>query len=119
MTALCWISAPAAQRFLQDLGLEPPATVAELVQVPELRRALVEALQSGNLLAGSAYERVRRIALVTETPSLETGELTPTMKMVRAVATARHGPLIAALREEQPHPQIVDIFRRGDAFKNA
>ena len=119
VTALCWISAPAAQRFLQDLGLDPPATVAELVQVPELRRAIVEALQSGNLFASAAYERVRRIALVAETPSLDTGELTPTQKMVRAVATERHAELIAALREEESHPQIVEIFRRGDAFKNA
>ena len=119
VTALCWISAPAAQRFLQDLGLEPPEAVAELVQVPELRRAIVEALQSANLFASAAYERVRRVALVPETPSLDTGELTPTQKMVRAVATERHAGLISALREEEPHPQILDIFRRGDAFRNA
>ena len=119
VTALCWIAPAAAQRFLQDLGLEPPRPVEELVQVPELRRAIVEALQSGNLLAGVAYERVRRVALVAETPSLDTGEMTPTMKMVRAVATRRHAQLISALREVEPHPAVLEIVRRGDAFRNA
>jgi long-chain acyl-CoA synthetase len=119
VTALCWIAPAAAQRFLQDSGVEPPASVAELAQVPQLRRAIVEALQSGNLLAVCAYERVRRIALVSESPSLETGELTPTMKMVRSVSQQRHAQLIAALRDERPHASTLDIFRRGDAFQNA
>ena len=119
VTALCWISTAAAQRFLQDLGVAPPESLAELVQIPELRRAIVEALQSGNLFAGIAYERVRRIALVAEVPSLETGELTPTMKMVRAVSTERHQQLISALREERSHAQVLDLFRRGDAFNHA
>ena len=119
VTALCWISPAAAQRFLQDLGLEPPETVEELVQIPELRRAIVEALQSANHFASVGYERVRRIALVEETPSLDTGELTPTLKMVRAVATGRHAHLISALREEQAHAQVLEILRRGDAFQHA
>ena len=119
VTALCWISPAAAQRFLRDLGVEPPETVEELVKIPELRRAIVEALQSANLFASVAYERVRRIALVAETPSLDTGELTPTLKMVRAVATERHAPLIAALREERAHAQVLEILRRGDAFQHA
>jgi long-subunit acyl-CoA synthetase (AMP-forming) len=119
VTALCWIAPAAAQRFLQDYGVEPPESVAELAQVPQLRRAIVEALQSSNLLAACAYERVRRIALVSESPSLETGELTPTMKMVRAVSQERHAQLIAALRDERPHASTLDIFRSSDAFQNA
>ena len=65
------------------------------------------------------YERVRRIGLVAESPSLETGELTPTQKMVRAVVSSRHEQLIAAMREDMPHPHVLDIVRRGDAFQNA
>ncbi|TMA24220.1 MAG: hypothetical protein E6J88_11465 [Deltaproteobacteria bacterium] len=119
VTALCWIAPAAAQRYLEDRGVEPPAAVPELVQVPELRRAIVEALQSGNLLSPVHYERVRRIGLVAESPSLETGELTPTQKMVRAVVSSRHEQLIAAMREDMPHPHVLDIVRRGDAFQNA
>ncbi len=90
-----------------------------MIQVPELRRAIVEALQSANLLAAVHFERVRRIALVPEIPALETGELTPTLKMVRSVSTSRHAALIDAMRDEHPHPQVLEIFRHGDAFGHA
>ena len=105
--------------YAEDFGIEAPGEVPGLGQVPELRRAIVEALQASNQLATVPYERVRRIALVAETPSLETGELTPTMKLVRAVVTGRHQELAQALREETPHPQILDLSRRGDAFLQA
>jgi len=116
VTALCWISPGAARRWLEERQLAVPEAPAGLAEVPELRRAIVEALQAANLLAGQHYERVRRVALVPELPAVETGELTPTLKMVRAVVSARHAALIEAMREERPHPQILEIFRRGDPF---
>jgi long-subunit acyl-CoA synthetase (AMP-forming) len=119
VTAHCWISQAAAQRWLEERQLDVPETIAQLIGVPELRRAIVEALQSANLLAVVHYERVRRVALVPHAPSLETGELTPTLKMVRSVATARHAALIAALREQGRHPSVLEIFRRGDPFGHA
>ena len=119
VTALCWLSQGAAQRWLEQRQLDAPADLAGLTSVPELRRAIVEALQAANLLASSHFERVRRVALVPEVPSLDTGELTPTLKMVRSVSSARHAALIAALREERPHPQVLEIFRRGDPFAHA
>jgi hypothetical protein len=39
--------------------------------------------------------------------------------MVRAVVSARHAALIEAMREERPHPQILEIIRRGDPFGHA
>ncbi len=116
VTALCWISEGAAQRWLEERGLEGPQALSGLLEVPELRRAIVEALQAANLLAAVHFERVRRVALVAEVPSLETGELTPTLKVVRSVSTARHAALVDALRADRPHPQILEIFRHGDAF---
>jgi long-chain acyl-CoA synthetase len=119
VTALCWIAPGAARRWLEERQLDVPEDPAGLTQVPELRRAIVEALQAANLLAPQHDERVRRIALVPELPALETGELTPTLKMVRAVSSARHAALIAAMREERAHPQVLDISRRGEAFAHA
>ena len=117
VTALCWIAPAAAQRFIDDAGIDARRT--PLARVPELRRAIVEALQASNALAAVHYERVRRIALIDEAPSLDTGELTPTMKMVRAVSQQRHAKLIAAMRAATEHPQVLEIVRRGDAFQNA
>src|SRR5438552_4151973 len=119
VTALCWISPGAAQRWLEERQLDVPEGIAGLTHVPELRRAIVEALQAANLLASVHYERVRRAALIPEAPSLETGELTPTLKMVRSVSTARHPALIAAMSEDRPHPQVLEILRRADPFGHA
>jgi long-subunit acyl-CoA synthetase (AMP-forming) len=119
VTALGWIAQGAARRWLEERQLDAPEELAALVQVPELRRAIVEALQAANLFASLEYEQVRRVGLVAEVPALETGELTPTLKMVRAVSTARHAALITALREDRPHPRILEIFRRGDPFGQA
>lgn len=119
VTALCWISPGAARRWLEQRQLDAPDQLDEVIRVPELRRAIVEALQAANLLASVHFERVRRVALVPEVPSLDTGELTPTLKMVRAVSTSRHAGLIDAMREERAHPQVLEIFRRGDAFGHA
>ena len=54
-----------------------------------------------------------------EVPALETGELTPTLKMVRSVSSARHAALITSMREERPHSQVLEIFSRGDPFGHA
>jgi len=116
-TALCWLSVPAVRSWAEANGLTPDPDA--LPRLPELRRALTEALQAANALAQVPYERVRRVALLGTPPSLETGELTPTQKVVRAVVASRHAQLIDALREGSHHPVVLDIERRGDAFGQA
>jgi long-subunit acyl-CoA synthetase (AMP-forming) len=116
-TALCWLSVPAVRSWAEAHGLTPDPDA--LPRLPELRRALTEALQAANALAQVPYERVRRVALLGTPPSLETGELTPTQKVVRAVVVQRHAQLIDALREGSPHPAVLDVERRGDAFGQA
>ena len=127
VTVLCWLNPIAARRFLEQQGLAEPQETAtpllpeELTRVPELRRALVEALQSSNLMATVYYERVRRVALVPEGLSFDGGELTPTQKVVRHVVLERHRALAAALAEGLAHPQILVLeqTRGADAFGNA
>jgi len=116
-TALCWLSVPAVRSWAEANGLTPDPDA--LPRLPELRRALTEALQAANALAQVPYERVRRVALLGTPPSLETGELTPTQKVVRAAVAWRHAQLIDALREGSRHPAVLDIERRGDAFGQA
>ena len=117
VTALCWISEPAARRWLEVRSLE---ATQSLTDVPELRRAIVEALQAANQVAPIGYERVRRVALVDGPLQLEEGELTPSMKVVRGTVMCRHAALVAAmLDEDHAHPAVLDLFRRGDAFHNA
>jgi long-subunit acyl-CoA synthetase (AMP-forming) len=115
VTALCWIAPGAARAFLQQRELDVPENPC---QVPELRRAVVEALQAANLLSPVAYERVRRIAFVTDPLTVDSGELTPTQKVVRSAVMHKHAALIAALRTDQPNEQVADLFHRSAAFEN-
>ncbi|HYZ88115.1 MAG TPA: AMP-binding protein [Myxococcales bacterium] len=116
-TALCWISHPAARSWAEANGLTIEGS--EVASLPELRRALTEALQAANALAQVPYDRVRRIALVSAPLAIESGELTPTLKVVRSAVMRRYAALIEALREGTPHPSILEIDRRGDAFSQA
>ena len=127
-TALLWLNHAAALAFAEELGLLEKAapgsqptrlSLAELSALPEIRRALAEALQASNLLAAIPYERARRAALIHEPLSIDRGELTPTMKLVRSTVTERHAPLVDALRSESSHAQILELHRKGDAFQNA
>jgi long-subunit acyl-CoA synthetase (AMP-forming) len=113
-TALCWISLAAARSWAEANGFTIEGS--EVASLPELRRALTEALQAANALAPLPYERVRRVALVTAPLSTESGELTPTQKIVRSVVMRRHAPLIESLRDGTPHPSILELDRLGDAF---
>ncbi|HKB76255.1 MAG TPA: AMP-binding protein, partial [Myxococcales bacterium] len=116
-TALCWLSVAAVHSWVEANGLSPES--GELALLPELRRALTEALQAANALAQVAYERVQRVALLGTPPSLDTGELTPTQKVVRAAVMRRHAKLIQAMRDGSPHPAVLELSRRGDAFDQA
>ncbi|HYV67287.1 MAG TPA: hypothetical protein VE964_13680, partial [Myxococcales bacterium] len=116
-TALCWLSIPAVRSWAEAHGLSPGT--GELAEVPELRRALIEALQAANTLAQVPYERVRRVALLSTPPSLETGELTPTQKIIRSAVLKRHAQVVEAMREGTPHPSVLELERRGDAFGQA
>jgi long-subunit acyl-CoA synthetase (AMP-forming) len=116
VTALLWLAPGAARAFLQQQDLEIPA---DPTRVPELRRAIVEALQAANLLAPVHYERVRRVAFAQEALAFDSGELTPTQKVVRSVVLQKYAALTTALRTDQQHPQIADLQRRGAAFENS
>jgi long-subunit acyl-CoA synthetase (AMP-forming) len=112
VTALCWIAPGPARRWLLDRELDVPASLPELSRVPELRRAIVEALQAGNLMAGAPFERVNRVGLVSEAPAVGTGEMTPSLMMVRAVTEQRHADLLSAMRDGTPHSDVLEIERR-------
>jgi long-subunit acyl-CoA synthetase (AMP-forming) len=116
-TALCWISPTAVRSWAEANGLATEGE--ELVSLPELRRALTEALQAANALAPVPHERVSRVALVSTPLSIESGELTPTQKVVRSAVLRRHAILIQSLRDGTPHPSVLEIERGGDAFSQA
>ena len=95
--ALIVPSFPALERRLKDLG-RPPAPRAELVtraDVLALYQEIVDALNRDL----SQFERIKKIALLPAEFSIESGELTPTLKVKRKVVEERWREAIEALYE--------------------
>jgi long-chain acyl-CoA synthetase len=113
VSALLWLSLPAVRNWAEAQGLELPEGDA-VALFPELRLAIAEALRAANLLAPAYHERVRRAALLAQPPTLEHGELTPTLKLVRTAVLEHHAPLVSALLGRAADPRILEIDRRAE-----
>ena len=78
---------PALERRLKDLG-RPPGERADLVTRPDVVGLYQEIVDAMNQEL-SQFERIKRIALLPSAFSIESGELTPTLKIKRKVVEAR------------------------------
>jgi long-chain acyl-CoA synthetase len=90
---------PALERRLKDLGRPPSESRADLVaraDVLELYQEIVDALNREL----SQFERLKRIALLPSEFTVESGELTPTLKVKRKVVEERWKREIAQLYVE-------------------
>jgi long-chain acyl-CoA synthetase len=88
----------ALERRLKDLG-RPPGTREELIarsDVIALYQEIIDALNREL----SQYERIKRIALLPREFSVDSGELTPTLKVKRKVVEERWGKQIESLYRE-------------------
>ncbi len=88
----------ALERRLKDLG-RPPAPREELIarsDVIALYQEIIDALNREL----SQYERIKRIALLPREFSVDSGELTPTLKVKRKVIEERWGKQIESLYRE-------------------
>jgi long-chain acyl-CoA synthetase len=89
---------PVLERRLKDLG-RPPGTRDDLVtrqDVVALYQEIVDALNRDL----SQFERIKRIALLPAEFTVESGELTPTLKVKRKVVEQRWHDQIEALYHE-------------------
>ena len=78
---------PALERRLKDLG-RPPAPRAELVTRDDVRALYQEIVDALNRDL-SQFERIKKIAVLPAEFSIESGELTPTLKVKRKVIEER------------------------------
>ena len=86
----------ALSEAMQQNGAKPPATRAEFSRAPEAVKLVQrEIIQLTTELAD--YERVRRVALLSEEFTIDGGELTPTLKVKRRVVDEKFRALIDEL----------------------
>ena len=88
----------ALERRLKDLG-RPPASREELVTRPDVVALYQEIVDALNREL-SQFERIKRMALLPSEFSVESGELTPTLKVKRKVVEQRWHDQIEALYHE-------------------
>lgn len=89
---------PALERRLKDLG-RPPADRAALVTRPDVVGLYDEIVQGLNRDLAS-YERIKRFALLPKEFSIDSGELTPTLKVKRKVVEQKWKDVIETLYAE-------------------
>jgi long-chain acyl-CoA synthetase len=90
----------ALERRLKELG-RPPGDRDALVTRPDVIALYQEIVDALNREL-SQFERVKRIVLIPAQFSIETGELTPTLKVKRKVVEERWRDAIEGLYTEQP-----------------
>jgi long-chain acyl-CoA synthetase len=90
----------ALERRLKDLG-RPPGSREELSTRPDVVALYQEIVDALNLEL-SQFERIKRIALLPADFTVESGELTPTLKVKRKVV------------EQRWHDQIEALYRDSD-----
>jgi len=86
---------PDFDRLAEDLG-QPGLAPAELIELPAARQRIDEILRPINAELAE-HERVRRFALLASELTIDSGELTPTLKIKRRVVTQHYREQIAAL----------------------
>jgi len=92
-TALVVIDVAAITAWLKDGGQAVPDDLAGAPPVRELIQREIDAVNAGL----PHWEQVKKFALVKRPWSIETGELTPTMKIKRRVINERHADDIQTL----------------------
>ncbi|MBS9373222.1 AMP-dependent synthetase/ligase [Rhodococcus sp. B50] len=94
--ALITLDPEALPGWLERHGLPAGTTVAELIKNPDLIAEIDEAVAETNKKVSKA-ESIRKYRILETDFSIESGELTPTLKLKRNIIHDKHGAEIAAI----------------------
>ena len=96
----------AACRAL-DPSLEPSASFAEIVASPRVREEFVWRLATFNAGSGGSSERFKRILLLEDPPSLDTGEMTDKGSINQRAVLALRKALVDELYATTPSDRMI------------
>jgi long-chain acyl-CoA synthetase len=99
VSALLTVSGENARRFAEQNQITF-ASVSELCARPEIRARIQAAVDALNATQ-PAYATIKRFAVLDHEWSQETGELTPTLKVKRAVVAKRYKDVLEGLYAER------------------
>ncbi len=90
-----------------DPSLGPEATLASIVANPRVREEFVRRLATFNAEAGGSSERFKRIILVDDPPSLDTGEMTDKGSINQRAALSHRADAVAELFAANPSARVI------------
>jgi long-chain acyl-CoA synthetase len=96
LTALLTLDEAAVQRFIEAQGINPP----ELHTCPDVLAAVQKGIDEEVNPLFARVENVRKFTVLPRTFSIETGELTPTLKLKRRVVNQNFHDEIEAMYDE-------------------
>lgn len=96
LVALLALDPEAKTELVKRHGLPEDANALQVAAVPEVKQAIDRHLQDLNAERAS-FEQVKRWAVLPHELTIESGELTPTLKVKRRIIGERYGSEIEAL----------------------
>jgi long-chain acyl-CoA synthetase len=87
-----------ARKLLQDRGITPPASYAELAQHPAVQAEIQKVLDAVNA-EQPPYQTLKKFRMMDHDFTQESGELTPTLKVKRKLCTQRYKQMLDAMYE--------------------
>ena len=88
----------ALKKFAQDRGIQYQST-QELFQHPDVQKLYQQEIDAVSKDL-ARYERIKKFALIEEPFTIESGELTPTLKVKRKIVEERYKDVIDKMYEE-------------------
>ncbi len=86
------------------------------VGMPEVKRLYAHEVQRVNNEIAGRFQRIRKFIIIGKPLSLETGELTPTSKVVRHQVATNNQALIDAMYKPSCPPPVKAIVCMGDCY---
>lgn len=93
----------------RQLAGEPQATLADLIAHPAVRQRLRDGLAAHNAAATGSSQRVHRVMLMTEPPSIDGNELTDKGYINQRAALHRRAELVQRLYAPTPDDEVIIV----------
>jgi feruloyl-CoA synthase len=106
LALLCWLNAAGCQKLI---GAGAPATLPELAQHPVIRDHVRKSLAQWNTAHPGSSERIARVILLSDAPSIDANEITDKGYINQRLALDRRAGDVARLFAAQPDPQVMSV----------
>jgi feruloyl-CoA synthase len=103
---LCWLNAAGCQKLIGDGA---PTALPELAQHPVVRDHVRNSLAQWNAAHPGSSERIARVILLPDAPSIDANEITDKGYINQRLALERRATDVARLFAAQPDPAVMSV----------